>query len=133
MKPISNIVYWIHYLSISSILNLQENIYTYPNTHYMSAGEASRRVVFFLDLFTDVFLEVQNKRYSSILYLIDDIAYGLHLWHEIYIFKEICRKHVSLHPGLLGGALGGKYILYTVWGKIQPLKRMLTLLDFGNF
>ena len=24
-------------------------------------------------------------------------------------------------------------IFYTVWGKIQPLKRMLTLLDFGSF
>ena len=35
-----------------------------PKTHYMSAGEAGRHVVGFLDLFRDVFLEVQNKRYS---------------------------------------------------------------------
>ena len=32
-------------------LDLQENIYTkVPQTHYMSAGEASRHVVGFLDL-----------------------------------------------------------------------------------
>jgi hypothetical protein len=40
-------------------------------------------VVGFLDLFIDVFLEVQNKRYSWILCLLDYIAYGLHLWYKI--------------------------------------------------
>ena len=44
----------------------------------MSGGEAGRHVVGFLDLFIDIFLEVQNKRYSQILYLIDYIAYGLY-------------------------------------------------------
>ena len=33
-------------------------------------------------------------------YLIDYIAYGLHFWYNIYIFKEICRKSVSQHPGV---------------------------------
>ena len=32
----------------------------------MSAGEARRHVVGFLDLFIDIFLEVQNRRYSQI-------------------------------------------------------------------
>ena len=66
----------------------------------MSAGEASRHVVGFLDFCIDVFLEVQNKRYSLILYLIDYIVYGLHLWYKILIFKEICPKPIPLHPGL---------------------------------
>ena len=59
----------------------------------MSAGEAGRHVLG---------LEVQNKRYSLILYLIDYmyIAYGLHLWHTITIFEEICGKPIALHPGL---------------------------------
>ena len=39
MKPIINIVYYIQYLTISLILDLQENIYTkVKNTYYMSAG-----------------------------------------------------------------------------------------------
>ena len=48
----------------------------------MSAGDAGRHVVGFGDLSIDVFLEVQNKKYSKILYLIDYIAYGLHLWYK---------------------------------------------------
>ena len=72
------------YLTISVILELQENIYTQaPKTHYMSAGETGRHVVGFLDLLIDVFLEVQNKRYSQICYLIDYIAYAFHLWYKI--------------------------------------------------
>ena len=65
MKPTNNIVDRIQYLTVSLILKLQENIYTYvPNTHYVSAGEAGPHIVRFLDLFIDVFLEVQNKKYS---------------------------------------------------------------------
>ena len=30
----------------------------------------------------------------------DYIAYGLHLWYKIQIFKEICRKPIPLPPGL---------------------------------
>ena len=66
----------------------------------MSAGEAGRHVIGFGDLSIDVFLKVQNQRYSKILYLIDYIVYGLHLSHKILIFKEICRKPISRHPGL---------------------------------
>ena len=40
----------------------------------MSASEAGRHVVDFLDSVIDVFLEVQDKRYSSMLYLTDYIA-----------------------------------------------------------
>ena len=59
MEPISNIVYQIQYLPISFILDLQENIYK-----KVKKSEAGRHVVDFEDLNIDVFLEVQNKRYS---------------------------------------------------------------------
>ena len=46
------------------ILELQESIYIYvPQTHYMSAGEASRYVGGFLDFFIRIFLEVQDKKH----------------------------------------------------------------------
>ena len=65
MKPISNIVYQIQYLTISDILDLQEHIYKKDKkTYYMSAGFAGRHVVGVGDSSIDVFLEVQNKRYS---------------------------------------------------------------------
>ena len=39
------------------MLDLQENIYSEVlKTHYMSAGEAGRHVVGFLDFFIDIFL-----------------------------------------------------------------------------
>ena len=38
------------------------HFYLSPQNHYMSAGEADRHVVGFLDLFIDIFLEVQDKR-----------------------------------------------------------------------
>jgi hypothetical protein len=96
MKPISNIVYQIQYLTISFIWDLQENIYKkVTKSFYISAGFASRHVMGFEDLSIDDFLEVQNERYSQILYLIDYIAYGLHLWYQIWIFKEMCRKPIS--------------------------------------
>ena len=50
------------------ILDLQENIYKTVKTTYYEAG---RHVVGFGDLSIAVFLEVQNKTYSYILYLID--------------------------------------------------------------
>ena len=68
-------------------MDLQENIYTH--------------VVGSLDFLIDVFLEVQNKRYSLILYLIDYIAYGLHLCHKMQIFKEMparSKPQNSPHP-----------------------------------
>ena len=34
------------------------------------------------------------------MYLIDYIAYGLHLWYKIRKIKEIYRKPIDLHPGL---------------------------------
>ena len=62
MKPISNIVYQIQYLTISFVLDLQENIYKkVKTTYYMSAGFAGRHVVGSGDLSIDVFLGVQNK------------------------------------------------------------------------
>ena len=64
------------------IWDLQENIYTkVKKTYYMSAGFAGRHVVDFEDLniIIDILLEVQDRKYSSRLYLIGYIAYGLHL------------------------------------------------------
>ena len=62
MKPISNIVYWIQYLTTSCILDLQEHIYRkVEKIDYPSAGFAGRRIVDFWDLSIDIFLEVQNQ------------------------------------------------------------------------
>ena len=66
----------------------------------MLAGFAGRHVLGFGDFSIDVFLEVQNQRCRYILYLINYIAYGLRLWYNIYFVKEICRKTMSIHPGL---------------------------------
>ena len=53
--------------------------------HRLSVGRRSRpRIVGFLDLFIDMFLEVQNERYSLILYLIDYIAYGPQFPHKVW-------------------------------------------------
>ena len=83
MKPRNNIVYWIQYLTMFLILDLQENIYKrVRNTYYMSAGSAGRHVVGFEDFTIDIFLEVQNKRYIQILYLIDYVVLGLHFWKK---------------------------------------------------
>ena len=72
----------------------------------MWAGFAGRYVVGFGDLSIDDFLEVQNKKYSQILYLIDYTVHGLYLWWQIYIDKEMYRKPISQHPGLgIGGNL----------------------------
>ena len=63
------------------MLDLQENIYKQvKKTYYMSAGVACRHVVDFGDLNIDIFLEVQNTRYTQILYLIDYVVPGLHFW-----------------------------------------------------
>ena len=60
-RSMSNIVYyWIQYLAICFILDLQENIYKQvEKTDYPSAGEVG-----FGDLSIDIFLEVQNQTYS---------------------------------------------------------------------
>ena len=61
-------------------MDLQENIYKkIKKTYYVLAGFAGQHVVSFEDLNIETFLEVQNKIYSQILYLIDYIADGLHL------------------------------------------------------
>ena len=65
MKPIGNIAYWLQYVFILFILYLQQNISNkVKKTFYMSAGFAGQHVVGFEDLSINVFLEVQNERYS---------------------------------------------------------------------
>ena len=55
----------MQYLTITFILDLKETIYNkVTKTGYMSAGFAGRHVVGVGDLIIDVFLEVQNQRYS---------------------------------------------------------------------
>ena len=49
-------------------------------TYYMLAGFAGQHVVSFEDLNIDIVLEVQNTRYSQILYLIHYVVPGLHFW-----------------------------------------------------
>ena len=46
-------------------------------------------LVSFEDLNIDIFLEVQNKRYSQMLYLIDYIVPGLHFWYKNSISREM--------------------------------------------
>ena len=55
----------------------------------MSAGFAGRHVVGFEDLNINIFLKIQNKRYSQILYLIDYVVPGLHFWQKNSISKEM--------------------------------------------
>ena len=74
--------------------------YKIKTTYYTAGGFACRHLVGSGDLSIDIFLEVQNQRYSWILYLHKYIAYGLHLWFKIWMFKEMCRKFISQHPGL---------------------------------
>ena len=65
MKPISNIVQEIQYLTIFFILDLQEHIYRQvEKTDYPSAGSAGRWIVGLGDLSVDIFLEVQIQKYS---------------------------------------------------------------------
>ena len=54
----------MQYLTISLILDLQENIYKQvKKPYYIEAGFAGRHVVGFEDLSIDGLLEVQIKRY----------------------------------------------------------------------
>ena len=62
---ISNLVYWIQYLTILFILELQEHIYRkVEKIDYPLAGEAGQGIIVFWDLSIDIFLELQNKKYS---------------------------------------------------------------------
>ena len=71
----------IQYLTISFIFDLQENIYKkVKKTYYMSAGFASRHVVGCGDLSREIILEVRNKRNSQLLYPMDYVVPGLHIW-----------------------------------------------------
>ena len=71
----------MQYLTISFISDLQSHIYeTVKKSYYMSAGFAGRHVVDFGDLNIDILLQVQDKKYSQMLYLIDYVVPGLHFW-----------------------------------------------------
>ena len=62
-------------------MDLQENVNKkVKKTYYMLAGFAGQHVVSVEDLNIDMFLEVQNQKYSQILYLIDYVVPGFHFW-----------------------------------------------------
>ena len=63
------------------------------------AKPADIRHVVFFEFFINVFLEVQNEKYSSILYLIDCIAYGLDLWYGIS--ATVPQPRCGVPPGAL--------------------------------
>jgi hypothetical protein len=91
-------------------LDLLESIYKQvKKTCYMSAGFASRHVVGFGDLSVDFVLEVQNKRYSQILYLIDYIAHGLqgHVPKTYFPTSWLSDKSVFYKMQVLGCAAAG--------------------------
>ena len=73
-------------------------------------------VVGFLDFFMDFFLEVQDKKYSQILYLIEYIAYGVHLC----IKKTSCRN-IENHIFWQIGCRVARYIIQQPCG--QPRHR----------
>ena len=54
------------------------------NTWVLKFDYPSAGIVGFLDLFIDIFQEVQNEKYSHILYLIDYIAYGPQFQHKFW-------------------------------------------------
>ena len=49
----------------------------------------------FSDFVIDIFLEVQKHTYSSIFYLIEYIAYGVHLCIKIVSFCIHCKTYQS--------------------------------------
>ena len=65
----------------------QKHLYGLDNILVQKTDEEVEQKV--CSCFIDIFLEVQNKRYSQILYLIDYIAYGLHSWYIIRMSKEM--------------------------------------------
>ena len=74
-------------------MDLQENIYKkVKRTYYMLAGSAGQHVVGFWDLNIDIFLEVQDQKYSYILYLLDDIAPGPQFWYKLEFSPEIAQN-----------------------------------------
>ena len=61
-----------------------------------------RHVTGFGDLRIDMTLEVQNKTYIQIVYIINYIVYGSHSCYKIQIFKEKGREPTSQYPDLGG-------------------------------
>ena len=58
-------------------------LYFGPPGNIYKQVSVGRRVLEFWDLHIDIFLEVQEKKYSLSLCLIYYIAYGLRIWYEI--------------------------------------------------
>ena len=71
-------------------MDLQENIYKKVRKFdYPLAAFGGQQVVGFGDLSIDIFLEVQNEKYSWILYLIEYNAHGVHFCSKINNCNEI--------------------------------------------
>ena len=99
----------------------------------MLAGSAGQHVVGFWDSNIDIFPEVQDKKYSYILYLIGYIAYGLHFWYDstIRIANLACWSNIITPPAydkkfpLL--AEGLKFLNF--WGRLRPSDQFLNTLS----
>ena len=63
-----------------------------PEIHYPSAGEAGRGIIDFLDFSIDISLEVQNKKYNQILYLLDYIAPGHQFQYKSKLSSKIAQN-----------------------------------------
>ena len=86
------------------IVDLQENIYKQvEKIDDPSTGFAGRRIVDLGDLSIDIFLEVQNEKYSRILYLTDYIAYGTQSPHKFWNSPKSAKilKCVIITPDLI--------------------------------
>jgi hypothetical protein len=73
------------------MLDLQGSIYTYV------PGFAGRHLVGVHDSLIDVFLEVQDNRYSKMLLLIEYIAYGIRSKYS-RTCAETLSKNILLRP-----------------------------------
>ena len=69
----------------------------------------------FLDFFINVFLEVQNERYSQILHLVDYIADGLQLWHKTPVAKENVPKTYLPKSCLNSNLCGTRFWKRVLW------------------
>ena len=102
----------------------------------MLAGFAGQHVVSLEDLNIDIFLEVQNTRYSQILNLIDYVFPGLHFWQKNSISREMCQnleksRFTNKYPdgcyesvfrfcNLTGGAAAPPHPSAFNWGGCRP-------------
>ena len=75
-------------VTILFISDFQERVCKPVKNNFYEAG---RQVVGLGDLSIMISLEIQNHEYGEILYLIDYIFHGFHVWYLISISKQMTR------------------------------------------